>query len=80
MNQAVAYLVNRKKPQVAIGNKRLFIGIREQKKEVSNKEWTVASKVTFLLGRTGLFQADNLASADQVIPDVLLKGYIPGRG
>lgn len=50
----------------------------------SHKEWIVLGKVTFLWGKVGWawgsYQADDLTSANQIIPDGLVKGYIPGRG
>lgn len=56
-------------------------GFNRQKgagKEVSSKKWIISCKVTFLWGRAGS-QADYLTSADQVIPDQLVKGHILRR-
>lgn len=38
-------------------------------KEVSSKEWIISGEVTLLWGKSRVYQADYLASADQDIPD-----------
>lgn len=48
-------------------------------KEVSSKEWIIIGEVNFLGKESGLL-VDYLTRADQVIPDWLVEGYIPGRG
>lgn len=45
----------------------------------SSIEWTVSGRVTFPWGEA-VYQADDLTSANQVIPDGLGKSHIPGRG
>lgn len=45
----------------------------------SSKECTVSGKATFPWGKAGVYQAGYLMSADRVILDWLIKGWIPGR-
>ena len=40
-----------------------------RQKSVSSNKWIVSGKVTFLWEKVGVYEADYLTSADQVIPD-----------
>lgn len=58
------------------------IGRGEQEKEFFFfliEEWIISDKVTFLLGMEMVFWADDLTSADQVIPYWLAISHIPRR-
>lgn len=72
MSWGVSYLADRKE-LVKLNKWESFIGRKEQDKEVTSQPWIVSGKVTFLLGKEGVYQDDNLAGVDQVIPDWLIK-------
>ena len=58
---------------------KAFTGRRGWGKEASSKKWAVSSRVTFLREKAGVYQPENLTSADQLIPNWLVKGTFLGE-
>lgn len=48
---------------------KIFVGRKEQDEEVTSKNSIGCGQVTFIQGRVGESQVDNLTGDDQVIPD-----------
>lgn len=76
MNYSIIYL-NRKKG----APRKTYRQSEAGQESYCSKEWVVSGKVSFLLGKAGVYQADYPTSAYQVIANWLVEGHdIPGRG
>lgn len=79
INWAASHLANTMKLQGYAQNGSFYRQMG-QKKEVLNKEWIVLSKVAPLWGKKEIYYTDYLTTTNQVIPDWVVNGHIPGRG
>ena len=80
MNEAASNLADRKELQEAVQNERLLQAEGSGNKEVTPcPKRAGCGKVTSLQGTAGVYQADDLTGAPQVIFDGLLQDSISGN-
>ena len=80
INGAESHGANKKELLDAVQNERCNRQKGVGQGSCTNEKWTGSAKVIFLKRMAGVCQADDLTSADRVIPDELVEVSIPGKG